>query len=262
LVPNMGSLLHDHSRRITWLAPEVFPSSVAYYDTCRESFAPLWWCVDRLYVWFRDRGDAYSAKDWLKKFRRLVGDVDDLGTSFTLRTLNTPSSQISHVCTTRCVITCLWQAIVKTKSTELQQSCFTCICEMLRRVLPQLPDDLRIIMWESNWHSCGAIVAVGIDAHGVATRFGDILALFPHAAWTGAIENCWNDLLACGELQGPMRTDHHNVLDIVTVLVKLPLWRRARRMHDMCPQFWFCLGSIRKAIVSWSLISPGKPSDG
>ena len=221
--------------------PQMFAGTIAYYDKRQPSKCPLWWSLQTVYAWSRNRGDEYLWRDWIKKFRLLL--EPEAADTFYLRTESTSPTAIVPICTTCGMLTFLWLMVSHTRS-SLSDHCGKCVVTAARRVLLSLPANLMVIAGVG-------LTSLRIRPSGELVGFLDALASCPNRLFLMSIQNNWQSMRSAGILSGGIFDDTHLLEDVLVFLMSLKRWRQRRKQRALAPGFWQWVMGLRRAFIVW-----------
>ncbi len=155
----------------------MYASSIAYFDARCAERGPLWWPLDAAYAWLWKRGLTYSAKDWFKRFRRIVA-LDGPAGTYSFRTSRSLPSEITPLCTTRCLTTSLWHTVMLTKWRTLERACLQCLQHAGQRACLDLPEELRVVTVRFPDRT----LVMRVAQHGDVVGFLEVLLRIAHRA--------------------------------------------------------------------------------
>jgi hypothetical protein len=215
----------------------MYPSTIAYYDRRREERRPLWWDLAALFSWFVDRGDAYSMKNWLRKFARLVQDVAVCRNGVLLRTQDTPTDHVANLCTTTSLITMLWQSISYSKSPDLKAACLKVLLRSVDRVVVDLPAEMLVMTLNAG----GCSQHLQITASGQLLGLGEWLLHAGNGNWINSAAETWNKMCEAGSVHGSLLDASLAIADVIYFASFLYVWRskcHQRSLSDAFKCWW------------------------
>ena len=222
--------------------PSVYAGIVAVFD--RRLPVSLWWDLKYVHTWAAQRGDAYTYKDWLKKFVRIVG-----GVGVTLRALDTPPNIVANICTTRSLLTFLWRSASYTKSVPLLDACVLCVRSCVARVSLTLPAAMRTITiafggMRRDMHVCSQGSVVGLRDV-VQSCFPSHLQRSLCSSWEQQRRDGTSDA------QQELLSDVHSVVGVAAFFMGLTAWLSKKKHRKPSAQATEAIGCIGDAIALW-----------
>ena len=207
-----------------------------------QSRQPLCWCLASLLSRYSACGNSYCMKDFRKSFLRVVQCVDDCQDGVVLRTLATWADHAANICTTRCMITMLWQIISGTKSPDIRTACLNALKYSASRVIVELPDDMlsiTVIVQDRTW-------PLRVASSGHTHGFWAWLLQTVNHNWTNSVGESWANVRDAGLVHGNLCGTSHATANVICFTSYLLAWRSRCHQKSISDVFHRWRSAIRK----------------
>ena len=222
--------------------PDMYGSSIAYAGTESDPHW-LWWSLESHFSWLRMRGLQGCAKEFYRAFKRIV--AQDVSTdSYILRSATAPCGCILPICTTRALISSMWNMVDCAKSHDLAKACTTSLIAAANTIAPHITEGLSVI------NVLGVAATMRVSAMRAAHGFAEVmLKLHPHVLMS--ISASWDQMRRSELIHGSLVSPSHTLQDLIRFVISLKKWRAVRRQHPLCVAAMSWLTEVRQGIVEW-----------
>ena len=226
----------------------LFPSAVAYYDKSHAERRPLWWDMNSMFTWLRERGMTSASRDFFKRFAYIVDSADDVGQAYQYTTADSDSTRIAPICTTSGLACFLSRQPVLSKSSRFGHACATWLTSSALRVCSHLDRGTATITYNIN----GVDKVMRIHSDGHVTGFIAVLLAAPHGNSVNSLSVGWAAMHGAGALDAQLDAPRHSVVDLLKFLCTWERWKRVNNSHHSiprCTRDW--LGVLQSGLIRW-----------